>query len=85
LSASKQYNENEFRKAFTKSARAAIAEAVVQELGNRQGSVRTSNFPPIVGKSSQGDARDANLNPVRARGKYAFPNVQLFFRSPGLA
>ena len=52
-----QYSENEFRKEFTKSERTAIAKAVVEELGNRQGQ-RTDkqhqdNCPEVKGKQTR--------------------------------
>jgi hypothetical protein len=56
LPASKQYSENEFRKDFTKSERAAIAKAVVEELGNRAGrpsKEKVANCPQLDGKKTR--------------------------------
>jgi len=51
-----EYAENEFRKEFTKSERVAIARAVEEELGKRQGrpgKEKVENFPPLKGQKTR--------------------------------
>lgn len=56
-----EYSENEFRKQFTASERVAIARAVEEELGNRQGQ-RTDNYPEVPrGESRNIAARRAGF------------------------
>ena len=72
-----EYAENEFRKQFTPSERAAIGRAIEEELGNRKG--QRTDLAAIAAKSSEG--RTVDLAARRA----GFKSAETFERAKAVA
>lgn len=80
-----EYTENEIRKDFTPSERAAIGAAVERELGKRRGRDNPDNCPELQGTETRELAKEVGDHCAAAEVRENFPEVQPGARTAEIA